>query len=143
MSEEAPFDPFKALAELRKIAPSRGGRKLAFDRQCSAYAALWNGIKLEVVMDAFRLSRTSVSNLAGCREDKRTETVLSVGEFSETFPNPSLTARKYRERKARYTAVAREWNRLGEREFIRAYFTPQIYAELRNSMREMGLINRT
>jgi hypothetical protein len=140
MNDDAPFDPFAALAELRKIAPSVKGRKLDLFRQCAAYAALWNGISPKIVAENFNLSLTSVSNLAGCREDKRTETTMTVGDYSETFPNPSLTKRKYRARKARYIAVAREWERLGEQEFIRVYFTAQIAAELRNTMRENGLL---
>jgi hypothetical protein len=139
MDENEPFDPRKSLAELRALAPAGCGRKLSLDRQCAAYAALWNGIKLEVVMETFGLSRTSVSNLAGCRNDPRTETKMTVGDYSETFPNPSLTARKHRDRRPHYPAVKREYERLGEDEFLRVYYTPAIAAELRNTIREMGL----
>ena len=136
MSEGELFDPKRALDELRRLAPALAGRKLTLERQCAAYAALWNGVKPEMVAVNFRLSRTSVSNLAGCRNDIRTETIITVGDYSETFPNPSLTQRKHRDRRPHYPAVKREFDRLGEQEFTRVYFTPQIAAELRNTIRE-------
>jgi hypothetical protein len=140
MSEDAPFDARAALDELTRLAPAVHGRKLNQTMQCAAYAALWNGMSNKIVAEVFNLSLTSVSNLAGCRNDLRTETIIEVGDYSETHPSPSLTKRKYRARKARYLAVAREWDRLGADEFIRFYFTPQIAARIRNAMRENGLI---
>jgi hypothetical protein len=64
---------------------------------------------------------------------------MTVGDYSETFPSPSLTKRRNKHRKPRYLDVAREFDRLGEDEFLRVYFTPQIAAEIRNTAREMGL----
>ena len=134
------FDPKSDLAELRRIAPVGAGRKVTFDRLCAAYAALWHGVKPTLVAETFRLSKTSVSNLAGCRNDNRTETTMEVGDLTETFPNPSITQRRYPQRKPHYQHIAREWTRLGEVEFLHAYYTPAIAAELRNQAREMGMV---
>ena len=136
---DTPFDPRAALAELRRLAPAGVGRKLSLARRCAAYAALWHGLQSAVVAQTFNLSKTSVSHLAGCRNDNRIETTMTVGDLTETFASPSITKRRYPERKPRYQDVAREWTRLGETEFLRIYYTRQIDAELRNTMREMGM----
>lgn len=134
---EETFDPQKAVRELAKLYPAGQGRKLSFARLCGAYAALFNGVKVEVVAEAFYLSRTSVSNLAGCRNDLREATRIEVGPLAETHPSPSLTQRKYLNRKLRYQNVAREFDRLGEAEFLRLYYTRQIHAEIRNAAATM------
>lgn len=125
-----PFNPRNAIKELARLAPQQAGRKLTFARKCGAYAALYNGVSAALVAEEFRLSKTSVSFLAGCREDARTETIMTVGDYSETFPNPSLTRRKHPDRKPRYQDVAREFNRLGADAFLDRYFTVELHTAL-------------
>ena len=125
-----PFNAHTAVRELAKLAPSRAGRKLTFARKCGAYAALYNGVSAALVAEEFRLSKTSVSHLAGCREDQRTETVMTVGPYTETFPNPSLTSRRHPDRKPRYQDVAAEFARLGADAFLDRYFTEQLHRAL-------------
>ena len=138
MDENEPFDPVADLRELARLAPAGTGRKLSFDQKCAAYAALYNGVKLSIVAEVFNLSRTSVSNLAGCREDNRPQSTMTVGDYAETFPSPSISKRAYKGRKPRYADIAAEFERLGEDEFTARYYTRAIAARIRNTIRENG-----
>lgn len=130
MIEQEPFDAKTAVRELARLAPRKAGRKLTFVRRCGAYAALFNGVSTALVAEEFKLSKTSVSNLAGCRDDLRIGTTMTVGDYSETFPDPSLTVRRHPDRKSRYQDVAAEFNRLGADAFLARYFTAELHAAL-------------
>jgi hypothetical protein len=138
LDNEKPFDARAAVRELALLAPAHRGRKLTFARKCGAYAALYNGVANALVAEEFHLSRASVSALAGCRDDPRTATVINIGEYSETFPSPSLTRRKRPDRKPRYQDVAAEFDRLGADRFLAAYFTPQLHRALIGRVRAIA-----
>jgi hypothetical protein len=115
------FDMDKAAEELRAVKqPSRGGRKLRLAEQCAAFAALRHGARAAAVASVFNLSETTVSNLAGCIDDDR----APIADLDGGLHDPNLTRGRDPERVQRYRAVAEEFNRLGEAEFKRRYYTP-------------------
>jgi hypothetical protein len=119
-NENLPFDPFKALAELHSGIPNRAVRKLSFPEKCGIFAALQKiphptspGAFLPStfshanVCAAFDISQTTVSLLAHC-----------------------LTSGKH------YGEVAREFERLGQLEFCRRYYTHDIHVMLSRGKHE-------
>lgn len=118
------FNINKAAEELQKRAqPRKGGRKLTFADQCAAFAALRQFAEFNGVAKVFNLSRTSVSYLAGCLTDDRAAFENTDGGIYD----PNLTRNRMPDRQPRYRAVAVEFNRLGEQEFIRRYYTQRLH----------------
>lgn len=133
------FDMDKAAAELRAAGPPRrSGRKLSLEGQCAAFAALRNGAKFHAVASVFNLSETSVSNLAGCIFDDRPPVEDGDGGFHDL----NLTRKRNPERKHRYLSVATEFDRLGELEFKRRYYTPDIHARVMQAQSKPKSNNR-
>ena len=121
------FDIDKASAELRAVAPPRrGGRKLTLASQCAAFAALRAGANFNSVAIVFDLSETTVSNLAGCIHDDR----APIEDLDGGLHDINLTRGRAPDRTPRYRAVAQEFNRLGELEFKRRYYTPDIHERI-------------
>lgn len=115
-----PFDIDEARAELKNTTQnSGGGRKLSFFDRCAAYAALYMGARPSIVAEFFSLSETSVSFIAGCRNDTRAPFTNEIGTPST---DPNLTRDRSPSRKPRYQDVAAEFDRLGELEFIKTYY---------------------
>jgi hypothetical protein len=130
MNDERKLDEFdmdKAAAELRAAAPvQRSGRKLSHSGQCAAFAALRNGAKYHAVAAVFDISETSVSNLAGCIDDDR-EPLEDLDGGLHDF---NLTRGRSPERSRRYRHVAALFNHIGELEFKRRYYTPDIHERI-------------
>jgi hypothetical protein len=121
------FDIDKAVATLRAAAPiQKSGRKLSFTGKCAAYGALHCGAKPYAVAAVFGLSETSISFLAGCRTDDR----APLEDLDGGLHDLNLTRGRRGDRRPRYQDVATEFERLGEREFLRRYLTPSIYERI-------------
>lgn len=144
----------KALREIALMAPRKGGPKLMFSTKCAAYAALLENISPALIARVFGLSRTSVSHLAGCRDDTRPPITMELPDL-QTFTEEVLTDDKQSTRRfvdvvrrnvrtyvvgdlnitrgrrpaanrpARYQDVAREFNHLGYDAFKTVYFTEE------------------
>ena len=83
-----------------------------------------------VVAESYELSRATVSQIGGCRDDERRPIIMEVGGHAETLHAINITRRRTEDRKPRYQAVAREFDRLGEAEFLARYFTPAVRAKV-------------
>lgn len=96
------FDPLAAIAAMRAHAHPKAGPKLSRAEQCAAFALVKSGFSHAIVGKVFGLSLASVSHLANC-------------------------SRRAAGKRWYYPEVEREWLRLGDDEFIRAYVTEDLF----------------
>ena len=121
--DERPFHERAAEYLQRKYKPSHTAPKLEHAGKCEAYALLYNGTRPDVVARMFGISRSTVSYIAGCREDNRVATTFEMtpGHF-ETVGGPKIVTRNT-DRKPRYQEVAAEFETLGEEAFLERYLS--------------------
>ena len=138
MTEERPFH-VQAMEALLNHAPPRPhtAPKLTHEGRCQVYALLYLGQRPDVVSRLFGLSRATVSHLGGCRDDDRVATTFEMtpGHF-ETLGGPNINPRQ-EGRRPRYQDVAREFESLGEDEFMRRYMTESLWSRLQRTKAEM------
>ena len=96
----APFDPLAAAAEMRAERAARIGPKLTRIEQYQAFALLQSGTPRSIVSLMFGITPTTASHLANCLDH-------GPGKLW------------------RYSAVFREWRRIGEQAFLAAYLTEE------------------
>ena len=99
---DKPFDPLEAIASLRASERPKTGPKLSRAEQCAAFALIKAEFSHAIVGKVFGLSLASVSHLANC-------------------------ATRAPGKRWYYPDVEREWRRLGENDFVRAYLTEDIF----------------
>ena len=111
------------------------GRKLTFTQQCGAFAALYSGVRNQVVARAFGISVQCASFISGCLDNDpapyRT-IVKDVGNGvieKETIMWDHNRNRKPSRRK-RYEDVGREFEALGKDAFLARYYTPRVHNKI-------------
>lgn len=121
--DERPFHVRAAEYLQKTYKPSHTAPKLLHEGKCEAYALLYNGTRPDVVARMFGISRSTVSYIAGCREDNRVATTFETvpGHF-ETLGGPKIKHRNVN-RKPRYQEVADEFETLGEDAFLERYLS--------------------
>lgn len=152
------FDPYEKLDAMRAYWRQHyprhfaGKRKLTLEGQCEVYACLYAGVPSFFIMHMFEISRSTVGYIAGCRDDDRKPTEL---EHDSGFIDPKtklpIIYHEYiggaaikphdPDRKQRYANVAAEFDRLGEAEFMRAYYNARVQrrlADVRAELRAKG-----
>jgi hypothetical protein len=120
-----------------------GARKLTFPEKCGAFAALYSGVRNQVVARAFDISIQATSNLSGCLEydpDPYREEYATGERADGAFHNPDLEApmRVLRDhnrnrnpnRHRHYQDVGREFEALGAEEFIRRYYNERTHKRI-------------
>ena len=116
----------KTLEELRAEAlegEKIGARKLTFREQCGAFAALYAGVRNQVVARAFGVSLQCASKLSGCLEyDPDPYRDVEDGERILMDHNRNRRPNRVRH----YETVAREFEALGREEFDRRYYTERV-----------------
>ena len=139
-------DPFegKDLNELRALALEGelvGARKLTFAAQCGAFAALYSGVRNQVVARAFGLSVQAVSYLSGCLESdpepRKTITTFRDGEMVQETSFRDHNRNRSPNRIRRYVEVGREFEALGEEEFARRYYTARVVKRILAAKEEL------
>jgi hypothetical protein len=134
---EAPFNPESAVRELAGAHHERTGRKLSFSDQCALFYAVMNRIPPRTVAKTFAVTMTTVSLIGGClARDPRPRTV-EMGDGS-TWRNRDMNANRNPNRVKRYRRVANEFERLGEEEFARRYYTHDIHTRLMRVKHDIG-----
>ena len=131
----------KTLEELRAEAlagETVGARKLTFTEKCGAFAALYAGVRNQVVARAFGISIQAVSKLSGCLEydpdpyrREVTEVVTDPShphrvEMVERVTTHDHNRNRNPNRFRHYQDVAREFEALGREEFDRRYYTERV-----------------
>ncbi len=118
-----------------------GARKLTFAEKCGAFAALYSGVRNQVVARAFDISVQATSKLSGCLEydpnPYRTEVVevvddqhrVEVIERQILRDHNSLNNRNPG-RHRHYQDVGREFEALGAEEFIRRYYNDRTHKRI-------------
>ena len=141
------FDPMLALERIRRANRGAKIRKLSFAEQCGAFAALYGGARNAVVAKAFGISAITASYLGGCLENDPSRTRRSIkwtgegdGEIIQTPCDHN--AHRDPERRRRYEDVGREFEALGEEEFVRRYLTPAVYARVQKAHNEFAAARR-
>ena len=118
-----------------------GARKLTFPEKCGAFAALYSGVRNQVVARAFGISIQSTSNLSGCLEydpdPYQREIVEVVGDDHRVEMVERVTLRDHNSlnnrnpnRHRHYQDVGREFEALGHEEFIRRYYTARVHKRI-------------
>ena len=118
-------------------------RKLTFTEKCGAFAALYSGVRNQVVARAFDISVQATSNLSGCLEydpDPYRQEHATGQRADGTFHNPDLEApmkvlmdhNRHRNpaRRRHYQDVGREFEALGPEEFKRRYYTERTHKRI-------------
>ena len=127
-----------ALMEEFKMLPRIDRRrKLSLEGQCTVYACLYQGIHYSIVAEAFGVTRATVSAIGGCRDDEREPVIMEVGGHTEKLYTNCLAKRRDPDRHRRYQDVAQEFERLGEDEFFRRYFTDDVVDLMRTAKARM------
>ena len=131
----------KTLEELRAAAlegEKIGARKLTFTEKCGAFAALYAGIRNQVVARAFGISIQATSKLSGCLEydpdPYRREVVEEITDSTHPHRVEMVERATLRDhnrnrnpaRQRHYRDVASEFEALGREEFDRRYYTERI-----------------
>ena len=120
-----------------------GARKLTFTEKCGAFAALYSGVRNQVVARAFGISLQCASKISGCLEydpDPYREE-YAIGQRADgTFHNPDLEApakvlkdhnrNRNPNRHRHYQDVGREFEALGPEEFKRRYYTERTHKRI-------------
>ena len=125
----------KTLEELRAEALAGekiGARKLTFTEKCGAFAALYAGVRNQVVARAFGISIQAVSKLSGCLEydpdPYRHE--YTPGQNADLDMPAKILRDHNRNRNPNrfrhYQDVGREFEALGREEFDRRYYTERV-----------------
>ena len=118
-------------------------RKLTFTEKCGAFAALYSGVRNQVVARAFDISVQATSNLSGCLEydpDPYREEYATGQRADGSFHNPDLEAparilmdhNRHRNpnRHRHYQDIGREFEALGAEEFKRRYYTERTHKRI-------------
>ena len=104
-----------------------GTRKLTFREQCGAFAALYAGVRNQVVARAFGVSLQCASKISGCLEyDPEPYREADGGEKILMDHNRNRSPARHRH----YETVAREFEALGREEFDRRYYTERVVNRL-------------
>ena len=142
MPENTSWNVENAMAQLR-ASNTGGGRKMSFNDQCAAFAAMYGGAKNMVVARAFKISLTTASNISGCLEQDPTpwQREMVYDQASKTMVENTRPRDHNRirnpNRSRRYESVAREFEALGVDEFNRRYMTQDIFERIRQAHREI------
>jgi hypothetical protein len=112
------FDPMKALVELHSGMPNRAARKLSFPEKCGIFAAL------QRVPDPEKSTETKTVFFPRTMSGATVCEAFDVTPTTVSLLTHCLTSGKH------YGEVAREFLRLGQLEFCRRYYTPDIHARL-------------
>jgi hypothetical protein len=116
MPENTSWNVENAMAQLR-ASNTGGGRKMSFNDQCAAFAAMYGGAKNMVVARAFDISLTTASNISGCLEQDPTpwqrEMIYRDGAMVENIRPRDHNKIRNPNRSRRYENVAREFEALG------------------------------
>ena len=146
VNEKTP-DGEKTLEQLRAEAldgENIGARKLTFSQQCGAFAALYAGVRNQIVARAFGISLQCASKISGCLEYDPDP--YRMDENGEKILMDHNRNRRSSKRHHYYETVAREFEALGAEEFNRRYLTERVLnriivakAEQREEKRQNGL----
>ncbi len=130
---ETPRTASDMLAEAL-IGEKIGARRLTFSEQCGAFAALYGGMRNQVVARAFGVSLQCVSKISGCLEydpdpyrfevDPKTDLVQDEKILMDHNRNRSPSRRRH------YEDVAREFEAKGKDRFTALYYTPRVHERL-------------
>ena len=104
-----------------------GARKLTFTEQCGAFAALYAGVRNQVVARAFGVSLQCASKISGCLEyDPEPYRTDENGERIQMDHNRNRSPVRHRH----YEIVAREFEALGAEEFNRRYYNERTHKRI-------------
>lgn len=124
------FNPKAALAQLLDGLPTPG-RGISFNEKCAALCCLRGLTPRPVVMKAFGLTAATASYLANCVELPALSSVIPPSENDRPLVHPpERRGPKKRVASTRYADVASEFERLGEDEFMRIYYTDEVHTRL-------------
>ena len=105
-----------------------GTRKLTFREQCGAFAALYAGVRNQVVARAFGVSLQCASKISGCLEYDPNPYREEEGVEGKILMDHNRNRSPARHR--HYETVAREFEALGREEFDRRYYTERVVNRL-------------
>lgn len=123
---ETPMTAHDMLAEAL-VGEKVGARKLTFREQCGAFAALYAGVRNQVVARAFGVSLQCASKISGCLEyDPDPDRQDENGERIVMDHNRNRKPDRHRH----YETVGREFEALGVEEFNRRYYTERVHKRI-------------
>ena len=109
-----------------------GGRKLTFHKQCAAFAALYAGVRNQVVARAFGISAQTASFISGCLENDPEPYRTSVVDKGKGIIEKETIVWDHNRnrspnRRRHYEEVAREFDALGKERFAERYYTERVH----------------
>ena len=113
-----------------------GARKLTFTEQCGAFAALYAGVRNQVVARAFGVSLQCASKISGCLEyDPDPYRVEYADGQNADLEMPQKVLRDHNRNRSparhrHYETVAREFEALGVEEFNRRYYNERTHKRI-------------
>ena len=113
-----------------------GARKLTFTEQCGAFAALYAGVRNQVVARAFGVSLQCASKISGCLEyDPEPYRVEYAAGQNADLEMPQKVLRDHNRNRSparhrHYETVAREFEALGVEEFNRRYYNERTHKRI-------------
>ena len=117
------------------IGEKIGARKLTFREQCGAFAALYAGVRNQIVARAFGVSLQCASKISGCLEyDPDPYREMEGGEKVLMDHNRNRSPARHRH----YESVGREFEALGAEEFNRRYYTERVHKRIILAKAQMG-----
>ena len=106
-------------------------RKLTFTQQCGAFAALYAGVRNQVVARAFGVSLQCASKISGCLEYDPDPYREEEGVEGKILMDHNRNRSPARHR--HYENVGREFEALGAAEFNRRYYTERVHKRIINA----------
>ena len=105
-----------------------GARKLTFSEQCGAFAALYAGVRNQIVARAFGVSLQCASKISGCLEYDPDPYHEEEGVEGKILMDHNRNRNPSRRR--HYETVGREFEALGAEEFNRRYYTERVHKRI-------------
>lgn len=112
-----------------------GARKLTFNEQCGAFAALYAGVRNQVVARAFGISLQCASYISGCLDnDPEPYHTMIVDKGKGVIEKQTVLQDHNRNRKPsrrkHYEDVGREFEALGKERFSDRYYTDRVHSRI-------------